>query len=258
MWITITWKLTAWNTKRHWNWLSRYLLSFAKLKFYYGCSSIVYIYDNYDFICHNNDSILPYYSLCPIFGMITTFHTFVFTVHLYIDIRIISPQCRIYASVNRVSIGLYDGLLPIRDHAIIWTKAGILLIEPLGTNFREILIEIHIFPFMKLHLKLLSAKWQTFCLGLILLITVTMNSHPVHIIVYCGYVLHSLHSSLRYVEYSPNMWFFLQWVLINALKCCQQLLYVLSVLTRYLLTHRNWKATVAKNKFTQIAQIWIK
>ena len=130
--ITITWKLTAWNTKRHWNWLSRYLLSFAKWKFQNGCSSIVYIYDNYDFICHNYDSILPYCSLCPIFGMITTFHTFVFTVHLYNNIQLISPQCRIYASVNRVSIGLDDGLLPIRPQAIIWTKAGILLIEPLG------------------------------------------------------------------------------------------------------------------------------
>ena len=39
-------------------------------------------------------------------------------------------------------IGSDNGLSPGRRQAIIWTKAGILLIEPLGTNFSEILIEI--------------------------------------------------------------------------------------------------------------------
>ena len=36
-----------------------------------------------------------------------------------------------------------------RRQAIIWTNAGILLIGPLGTNFSEILIEIHIFSFFQ-------------------------------------------------------------------------------------------------------------
>ena len=36
----------------------------------------------------------------------------------------------------------YNGLSPGRRQAIIWTNAGIWLIEPLGTNFSEILIEI--------------------------------------------------------------------------------------------------------------------
>ena len=39
-------------------------------------------------------------------------------------------------------IGSGIGLSPGRRQAIIWTNAGILLIEPLGTNFSEILIEI--------------------------------------------------------------------------------------------------------------------
>ena len=39
-------------------------------------------------------------------------------------------------------IGSDNGLSPGRRQAIIWTNAGILLIEPLGTNFSEILIEI--------------------------------------------------------------------------------------------------------------------
>ena len=37
---------------------------------------------------------------------------------------------------------------------------------PLGTNFREILIEIHSFSFKKMHLKMSSRKWRPFCLGL--------------------------------------------------------------------------------------------
>ena len=63
-------------------------------------------------------------------------------------------------------IGSDDGLSPVRRQAIIWTNAGILLIEPLGTNFNEILVEIHTFSFKKMHLKMSSGKWRSFCLGL--------------------------------------------------------------------------------------------
>ena len=40
---------------------------------------------------------------------------------------------------------------PERRQSIIWTNAGILLIGLLGTNFSEILIEIHSFIFKKMH-----------------------------------------------------------------------------------------------------------
>ena len=63
-------------------------------------------------------------------------------------------------------IGSDNGLLPGRRQAIIWTNAGILLIEPLRTNFSEILIGIQIFSFKKMRLKMSSAKWRPFCLGL--------------------------------------------------------------------------------------------
>ena len=63
-------------------------------------------------------------------------------------------------------IGSDNGLLPGRLQATIWTNAGILLIGPLGTNFSKILIEMNTFSFKKMHLKLSSAKWQPFCLGL--------------------------------------------------------------------------------------------
>ena len=64
------------------------------------------------------------------------------------------------------STGSGNGLSPGRRQAIIWTNAGILLIEPLGTNFREILIRIQAFSFKKMHLKMSSAKGRLFSLGL--------------------------------------------------------------------------------------------
>ena len=59
-----------------------------------------------------------------------------------------------------------NGLSPRRRQAIIWTDAGILLIQPSGTNFSEILIEIDVFSYKKMHLKMSSAKCQPSCLGL--------------------------------------------------------------------------------------------
>ena len=50
-------------------------------------------------------------------------------------------------------IGSDNGLSPGRRQAIIWTNAGILLIGPSGTNFSEILIEIHTFWIRKCILK---------------------------------------------------------------------------------------------------------
>ena len=63
-------------------------------------------------------------------------------------------------------IGSNNGLSPGRHQAIIWTNAGILLIGTLGTKFSEILSEIHTFSFMKMRLKMSSAKWRPFCFGL--------------------------------------------------------------------------------------------
>ena len=63
-------------------------------------------------------------------------------------------------------IGSDDGLSPARCQAIIWNNAGILLIGNLGTNFKEIISEIHTFSFKKMHVKMSSAKWRLFCLWL--------------------------------------------------------------------------------------------
>ena len=64
------------------------------------------------------------------------------------------------------SIGSDNGLSPGRRQAIIKINAGILLIRPLGTNFSEFLVEILIFSFKKMRLKVSSAKRRPFCLGL--------------------------------------------------------------------------------------------
>ena len=63
-------------------------------------------------------------------------------------------------------IGSDNGLSPGRRQAIIWTNAGILLIGPLGTNFNKILIGVQTFSFRKMELKMSSAKWRPFYIGL--------------------------------------------------------------------------------------------
>ena len=73
----------------------------------------------------------------------------------------------IYICVNNLTIiGSDNGLSPGRRQDIIWTNDGILLIWPLRTNFSEILGEIYAFSFKKMCLKMSSAKWRQFCLGL--------------------------------------------------------------------------------------------
>ena len=84
----------------------------------------------------------------------------------------ISPNLTHWGQVTHICvsilniIGSDNGLSPGRRQAIIWTNAGILLIGPLGTNLSEISIEIHIFSFTKIHLKVSFRKWRPFCLGL--------------------------------------------------------------------------------------------
>ena len=65
--------------------------------------------------------------------------------------------------ISKLSIiGSDNGLSPGRCQAIIWPNAGILSNRPLGTNFSEILIEIHTVSFKKMHLEMSSGKWRPF------------------------------------------------------------------------------------------------
>ena len=76
-----------------------------------------------------------------------------------------------YIKINtrtyRGTIRYNDGALPIWDgrrQTIIGTNAGMLLVRPLKPKFSEILIEIYMFSFTKMHLKL-SGNWRPFCLS---------------------------------------------------------------------------------------------
>ena len=69
-----------------------------------------------------------------------------------------------HISVSKLTIIYSDnGLSPGQRQAIRWINAGILLIWTIGANFTEILSEIHIFLIKKMHLKISSGKWWTFC-----------------------------------------------------------------------------------------------
>ena len=136
------------------------------------------------------------------------------------------PQCRIYAPVNRVSIGSDNGLSPIRRQSIILTNAGLLSIGPLRTNVIEILIKIQNFSFTKMHLKITSAKRRPFypggdelkgCYNDTLSVPILRTSIACHGYVYIGGNYHEIltleHHSSRFNDvfffnfpHAPRSW----------------------------------------------------
>ena len=64
------------------------------------------------------------------------------------------------------TIGSGDGLSPHRRQALTSTNVGLLSIRPEGTHFNEILFQNQIFSFNKMPLKMWSAIWQPFFIGL--------------------------------------------------------------------------------------------
>ena len=65
----------------------------------------------------------------------------------------------IYVSVNWAALVQ----VMVWRHTNTWTNVNSLSINPLETNFNEIGIKIHDFSFTKMHLKMLYAKWWSFC-----------------------------------------------------------------------------------------------
>ena len=87
-------------------------------------------------------------------------------------------------------IGSNNCLSPGRHQAIIWTNAGILLIGTLGTKFGEILSEINTFSCMEMRLKMSSAKWRPYCLGLnVLTKSFAPNAIPMFLLMFHGKLL---------------------------------------------------------------------
>ena len=83
-------------------------------------------------------------------------------------IWLLTHWCRVtHTCVGNLTIIGSDNVLSSgQRQAIIWTNTGILLIGPSGTNFSELSIKIQTFSFKKNHLKVSSAKWRPFCVGL--------------------------------------------------------------------------------------------
>ena len=79
---------------------------------------------------------------------------------------LVETEWHIYTSVYQPIIDLYNGLSLAQHQANIWTNDNSLLIGPLRTNSSEIVIEIKLISFKKMHLEMSSAKWLSFCLGL--------------------------------------------------------------------------------------------
>ena len=71
--------------------------------------------------------------------------------NFHLDISTKKNSLRPYASENWIIIDSGNGLTPLRRQAIAWTNAELLSIKPSWTNFGQILIEIQIFSFKKMH-----------------------------------------------------------------------------------------------------------
>ena len=105
-----------------------------------------------------------------------------------------------------ITIGSDNDLSPGRRQAIIWTNDGVLLIRTSGTNFSELVSEIRAFSLKKMHLKMSSAKWRPFCLGLNVLIRLACH----------GYIIHILGISL------PVYWEFWDKIPLSWNLCCKK------------------------------------
>ena len=106
--------------------------------------------------------------------------------------------------VSKLTIIASDnGLSPGRRQTIIWNNAGILSIGFLGTNFSEILIEILTFSFKKMPLKVSSAKWRPFCLGLNVL---KQKLSELWFNFLGGGSLFAVHSECEYYDFSTDQW----------------------------------------------------
>ena len=95
------------------------------------------------------------------FGMHVYLWSITMSLNFNLNIMFVYVDLSIYACLthwdqvthicvgNLTIIGSDNGLLSGRRQAITWTNIGILLIGPLGTNFSEMLIEIHTFSLKK-------------------------------------------------------------------------------------------------------------
>ena len=94
----------------------------------------------------------------------------------------------------------------ISSENLFRTNAGKLLFWPSGTSFSEILIEIHIFLFKKIRLKMSSGKWWAFWLGLNVLTVLQNIPRNMHVraFLFHGAVVVICFTSSRFTSTSLN------------------------------------------------------
>ena len=121
--------------------------------------------------------------------------------------------------MDNACLTAYNGLLPGRYQATIWISAKIFLIRPMGTNFIEILIEMHTFSVMKMYSKMSSWKRRPFYLGLNALTMTWLCMHSG-----LPYVNKDtfMHHSPRYSTLKDDKWVILFHPLWNPFKLIQQ------------------------------------
>ena len=100
---------------------------------------------------------------------------FIYLHHIKVtDVRVVS---KFFIYLHHIKSLRPSDSYMCRRQAIIWTNDMMLSMGTLGTEFSEILIEIHTFSFQKMHLKMSPAKWRPSCLGLNVLITLPRVLH---------------------------------------------------------------------------------
>ena len=107
------------------------------------------------------------------------------------------------------NIGSDNGLSPGRHQAIIWTNPGILLIGPWGTNFSDNLIGIQTFSLKKMLLKMSSAKWRPFHLGLNVLTFCVSEEFELDTVLFAVYFWFNLYVYIAVLPSNTlsNCWF---------------------------------------------------
>ena len=136
-----------------------------------------------------------------------------------------------------------NGLSPGRRQAIIWTIAGILLIGPVVINFNDISIGVHTFSLKKIHFKMSSGKWRTFCLGLYMIYPKN-DAHG--IVFFCGLVQSMI--THTYQGYFTGT---------RAYDCPSSSEWTLNGIGKYIgYTHHNWKYNHNKTWPDGVKIVW--
>ena len=112
-----------------------------------------------------------------------------------------SPGLAIIGSDNGMSLG--------RRQAIIWTSAVLLSTGTLEINSSQILFDIQLFSFKKIHLKMSSGKYRQFCVGLnVLTSTICVTFVSLRLKLYSFIWDISEHSSIGFNSYICKRVFF--------------------------------------------------